>query len=166
MSAYQPGDLILVMSDADNQIHRRVIRCCPLEAWHRSGGCSDDQRRVLGALQQDFLSCLAGGRNELLDPVDGGSHRRAPQERRDEAMARIQYAYACLYGLGVRRRERAWRLLHYVLAEGYGLTAAGRMVRADPRTVSTLLLRSADLLLHHEAYERERWRVAIWAMGA
>lgn len=162
---YQPGDLIEVMSDTDNCRHRRALRICPLDAWHRNGHCSDDQRRVLGALQQDLLACLTGGRNELLDVVDGGSYGRAPQERAEEALARLQYAYASMASMGVQRRARAWRLLHYVLAGGHGIEAAARMVRMRRDRVGGLMRDAADLMLREQAYERERWRVAIWAMG-
>lgn len=164
---YAVGSLIPVMSDEDNCRHRRVIRCCPLEAWHRNGGCSDDQRRVLGALQADMLATMPPGRDETLEPVDGGRRcTRAPQERCEEARARLDYAYACLYGLGVRSRARAWSLLQAVLVEGYGLRAAARIVRMRKGDESALLRACADAMLAQQAYERERWRVTIWAMGA
>lgn len=166
MSHYQPSDLILVMSDTDNQLHRRVIRCCPLEAWHRSGGCSDDQRRVLGALQADLLACLPAGRDESLEAVDGGRRCVIPrQAQREKAMARLDYAYAALAALGVHRRSRAWALLRAVLAEGHALGAAGRLVRVSKNRVAPLLRSCAELLLAEHAYERERQQVSVWAMG-
>lgn len=166
MSAYQPGAIIEVMSDTDNSRHRRVLRCDPLEAWHRNGHCTDDHRRVLGALQADMLALRPAGRDESLEAVDGGRRCVIPrQAQREEAMARLDYAYAALAALGLHRRSRAWALLRAVLAEGHALSTAGRMARVSKNRVAPLLRACAELLLAEQAYERERQHVSIWAMG-
>lgn len=164
---YEVGSLIEVMSDSGNAKVRRVLRCCPLEAWHRNGGCSDDQRRVLGALQADMLRLLPPGRDETMQPVDGGGRSMlGPQERHSDALGRLRQARAALSSLGNRRQERAWTVLRDVLAEGWSIWSVARARRMKHATVCRLLRESADALLEARAYERERWRVSVWAMGA